>query len=66
MRSSEEIKEEKHKVTYSFCCVDEDDDTIWDSDAGRDLVGEVNVAFEGDTRRYITSCRTLSELTFMD
>lgn len=38
------------EVTHSFCCIYEEDDAIGDPHAGCDLVREVNVAFEGDTK----------------
>lgn len=54
------------EVTHSFCCVYEEDDTIGDPHAGCDLVREVNVAFEGDTRHQVTFQGYLSELTSTD
>lgn len=43
-------------MTHSFCCVYEEDNTIWDPDTRCDLVREVNVAFEGDTKFSIIFC----------
>lgn len=37
----------ERSVTHPLCCVYEEDDAIGDPHAGRDLVREVDVAFEG-------------------
>lgn len=46
----EQEGENRNRVTYSLCCINEEDNTVRDPDARRHLVREVHVTFEGDTK----------------